>query len=396
VKNIPTPVHAFMVAMRRQDGTYATPQVKKPVKASGPPNWMWPVAVTLVCLTAIGVGGFLYFTKLETSAPTATSTASNSTAPSATPTTVPTPVATATPTPAPTLAPKAEAPAPPPSPPPITSGEKFAATSVPFISDRTRATLASDYAPVGDFKAFSLNIGGFTGFVTGQSNEEAAKIGAVEQCQKRADAAGSPRKCELYAVGNTVVYAHGKPPVPPLPWIRHDQATDRPFAPKDVPLLRDTSKTRLENVYVPARKTKALALGPGGGQYFMTLGTEAVEEAARRSLESCGAIYGVPCMIVALDDDFVVPIPTTMKVIGFFRVADSPLIAPEARGDASRKLADAPSGWNAVAVGAARRPGLAVKHASEQTAVNEALSECVKRDSDCRVVAIGPFTVGPN
>ena len=61
----------------------------------------------------------------------------------------------------------------------------------------------------------------------------------------------------------------------------------------------------------------------------------------------------------------------------------------------SRKLAD-PSGWNAVAVGAARRPGVSVKQASEQAAVNEALSECAKRDSDCRVVAIGPFTVGPN
>jgi len=65
VKNIPTPVHAYMVAMRREDGTYATPQVKKPVKAATGPNWMWPVAVTLICLVAIGVGGFLYFTKLE-------------------------------------------------------------------------------------------------------------------------------------------------------------------------------------------------------------------------------------------------------------------------------------------------------------------------------------------
>jgi len=31
VKNIPTPVHAYMVAMRREDGTYATPQLKKPL-----------------------------------------------------------------------------------------------------------------------------------------------------------------------------------------------------------------------------------------------------------------------------------------------------------------------------------------------------------------------------
>ena len=78
VKNIPTPVHAYMVAMRREDGTYATPQVKKPAKAQGPaqPNWMWPVAVTVVSLAAIGVGGFLYFTKLESSAPRAVASGS--------------------------------------------------------------------------------------------------------------------------------------------------------------------------------------------------------------------------------------------------------------------------------------------------------------------------------
>ena len=85
-----------------------------------------------------------------------------------------------------------------------------------------------------------------------------------------------------------------------------------------------------------------------------------------------------------------------MKVAGFFRAADTPFIASDARDDAARKLADAAGGWNAVAVGAARRPGVGVKQANEQAAVNEALSECAKRDSDCRVVAIGPFTVGPN
>ena len=68
VKNIPTPVHAYMVAMRREDGSYATPQFKKPLQprpAAAGASWMWPVAVAVVCLAAIGVGGFLYFTKLE-------------------------------------------------------------------------------------------------------------------------------------------------------------------------------------------------------------------------------------------------------------------------------------------------------------------------------------------
>src|SRR5216683_2784488 len=129
VKNIPTPVHAYMVAMRREDGTYATPQVKKPIKAAAAPNWMWPVAVTLICLVAIGVGGFLYFTKLEM--PVA-SKVSSSTSRDASP--APSPSAAPPPASAPTTA----APAPSPSPPPIPSGEKFAAANVPFISERAR------------------------------------------------------------------------------------------------------------------------------------------------------------------------------------------------------------------------------------------------------------------
>jgi adenylate cyclase len=315
------------------------------------------------------------------------------------------------PAPAPTPAPKAASasppassaassapppPAPPaPSPPPIASTEKFAAANVPFVSDRARTSLGSEYVPATDFKAFALNVGGFSAWVTAQPSEETAKAAAVEQCQKRADAAQSPRKCELYAVGDTVVYVHGKPPLPPQPWIRPDAATELPFATKDIPLTRDFGKTRLENFYVPGRKTKAIAIGPANTYFFVT-GVETVEEATRRSLESCGGIAGVACMIVALNENFVVPIPTTLKVTGFFKAAGNAMIAVNARDDVARQIADASAGWNAVAVGAAGRPGLGLKAASEQAAVNGALADCVKRDSDCHVVAIGPFSVGPN
>ena len=101
-------------------------------------------------------------------------------------------------------------------------------------------------------------------------------------------------------------------------------------------------------------------------------------------------------MVVALDDVFVVPVPTTLKVIGFFRANSAPSIAPDSRDDVARRLAEASTGWNAVAVGASGRPGLALKAANEQDAVNEALGNCVKHDSDCHVIAIGPFSVGPN
>jgi hypothetical protein len=104
----------------------------------------------------------------------------------------------------------------------------------------------------------------------------------------------------------------------------------------------------------------------------------------------------VPCMIVAADDVFVVPVPSSMKATGFFRAANNASIAANARDDVVRKLADAPTGWNAVAVGTAGRPGLGLKAASEQSAINDALGDCAKRDSDCHVIAIGPFAVAAN
>ncbi len=387
VKNIPTPVHAYMVAMRREDGTYSMPQVKKkPASATATPNWMWPLAVVVVCLVAIGVGGFLYLARLEMPAGSkGSSSASNDAAPAPSPSVAP----------AATPAPKTAAPAPPPAPAPIPSSEKFAAETVPFVSDRSRGTLANEYVSAADTKAMALNITGSYAFAVGQQNEEAAKGAAVEQCQKKADDIQSPRKCELYAVGNTIVYPHGKPPLPPQPWIRHDPSIEKPFAAREMPLVRDAGKARLESYYAPGRKTKSIAMGPGG-QFFYNIGVEAIEDSARRNLESCGAVTGVACMIVAIDDAFVVPVPSTLKVTGFFQAAISSSIAAHARDDVSRKLANASSGWSAVAVGASGRPGLSLKAANERNAVNEALGDCVKRDSDCHVIAIGPFSVGPN
>lgn len=399
VKNIPTPVHAYMVAMRREDGTYATPQVKKAAgkAASVPvPNWMWPLVVGIVSVVAIGVGGFLYFTKLETTKPPAIAATAPSPLPSAT--------AAAAPSPPPTTAAKAPMPmptqggmaavnsAPMPSPTAPTGG-KFPADMVPFINERVRDYLSSEYSAAGDYKAVALNIGGFTGTAFNQPNEEAARSMALEQCQKRADAAQSPRRCEVYAVGNNVVYMHGKPPMPPQPWVRHDSMTERAFASKDFPMVRDPAKARLENLFVPAAKSRMVALGPGG-QYFMVLGASSADEAARRSLESCGAIAGVACMIVAVDDNFVVPIPSLLKITGFFHAASNASIAADARDEVVRKLGDG-MGWNAVAVGTAGRPGFGLKAADEQTAVNSALADCARRDSACHVIAIGPFTVGP-
>lgn len=395
VKNIPTPVHAYMVAMRRDDGTYAKPQLKKAAaKVAAAPVWMWPLVVAVVSIAAIGVSGFLYNTRLKQTASVAAPAVSSGSTPTATtaaPTPMPTQLAKAPMMPMNAGAAMAPMPAPSPSAAPMTG--KFNADSVPFINERVRNYLAGDYSAAGDHKAFALNIGGFTGSALNQGSEEAARSAALEQCQKRADAAQSPRRCELYAVGDNVVYTHGKPPMPPAPYFWHDPMTERAFASKDFPIVREQQKVRLENMFVPAAKSRSVALGPGG-QYFMVLGASSADDAARRSLESCGAVAGVACMIVAVDDNFVVPIPTLLRITGFFHAASNASIVAAARDEVVRRLGDA-MGWNAVAVGTAGRPGLGLKAADEQTAVNSALADCAKRDSDCHVIAIGPFTVGP-
>ena len=99
-------------------------------------------------------------------------------------------------------------------------------------------------------------------------------------------------------------------------------------------------------------------------------------------------------MIVSIDDTFVVPIPTTMKVAGFFRTSNTAIV-PEAREDVTRRLGSSAGGWNAVAVGAGRRPGLMLKAANEQEAIDGALAVCGKQVRACRVIAIGPFWVEP-
>jgi hypothetical protein len=398
VKNIPTPVHAYMVAMRREDGTYTTPQLKKPLTkpvSAAAPNWTWPLAVTVISVVAIGVGGFLYFTKLELPATSTAPTPAAKVA-AATPATSASPAATpaATPTSPASPAVAATPPSPPSSaPPPASSSDSLTPESVPFIAERARHELASEYASAGGYKAFALNINGVNGFVTGQPNEEAARTAAMEQCQRRAEAIQSPRRCELYAVGDTVVYPHGRPPMPSQPWVRRDASTERLFSAKDMPMVREPGKARLENVYMPGRKPRSIALGPGG-QFFFNFNMDSPEESQRRNLESCGALAGVPCMIVAVDDVFVVPVPASMRPTGFFSAANNGSIAAEARDDVARQLAEASSGWNAVAVGAAGRPGIGLKAVNEQNAVNDALGNCARRDSDCHVIAIGPFAVG--
>jgi adenylate cyclase len=263
---------------------------------------------------------------------------------------------------------------------------------VPFISDRARATIRNTYLPADDHKALAISLLRI-GFITGQVNDDAAKAAALDNCRQATDAEGhSDFRCDLYALGNKVVYTGSYPPLPPQPWLIPNTSVERVFDAMNFPLVGDRTKTTLAKEYRGAAKSKAVAVSPTGAASWVH-GQSSPEEAIRMALEWCGR-RGAPCMIVAVDDRFVVAIPTTMKVIGFFQ-ANTNAILPELRSDVARRLGNVTAGWSAVAVGTGGGPGLALGALSEQTAVDGALSDCSTRDRNCHVIAIGPFLVDP-
>ena len=70
-------------------------------------------------------------------------------------------------------------------------------------------------------------------------------------------------------------------------------------------------------------------------------------------------------------------------------------VAPELREPLARRLGNATSGWNAVAIGASGRFGAGLGARTEQAAVDDAMAECGRQDRACRIAVIGPFLVEP-
>jgi hypothetical protein len=277
----------------------------------------------------------------------------------------------------------------------VSSHEALVPEAVPYIHDSDQAVIRNVYMSAPDHKALAIS---FTqiGFVSGEASDGAAKSAALASCQKATDAAGGVavgQRCELYALGNTVVYAAGHPPLPPSPWLVRNPAVERPFAVKDVPILNENQRAFIAKCYPDVGLySKALAISPRGSACYRD--QKSTDEAIRRALETCGNA-GVPCMIVAVDDKFVVPIPTIMKAVGLFYPSSDTTLAADARDELARKLAKASAGWSAVAVGANGRFGVALMVANEQAALDAALRDCSKHDQNCHVISIGPFLVEP-
>jgi adenylate cyclase len=375
VKNIPNPVHAYKFEMRPDDSRVEAP----PPKPAAAPNWLVPALAAAACVAALAIAAGVLLTINRSDRPQTAAA-------------VPAPPAAAVSSAAPSSPAVAAPPIAPAAAP--QQAEALVPETIPFIPNRARVAVRDDYIAAADHKALAISAGTI-GMSTGQADDAEAKSAAIGICQKRADALPQHRQCELYAVGNVIVYTRGRPPMPPEPWVTIDPATERPLVANDIPMVRENGKTAVERNYLPGHPSKALVLGPQGG-FFYFFNQESPDEAERRALEACGNNAGIPCIVVAVDDNFVVPIPAMMKAVGFFHPASTASILPELRGDLAHRLGNAGGGWSAVAVGADGHPGLMLKAANEQAAIGGAMADCAKQDRSCRVIAIGPFAVEPN
>jgi hypothetical protein len=268
---------------------------------------------------------------------------------------------------------------------------------IPFITAGERERIRNQYFTASDYKALAMTM--FSShFVSGLPSQEAADKAATEACETN-----KPRhptnanstvqleyRCQLYASGVVIVSPYTNIPMPPMPWV--DSSVQRPFVASQIPLASLDTQRTAERAYGGAPRSKAVAVGPSG-HHFATTGDAGAEQAMRRTLERCGAINKVPCIVLALDDTFVNAIPTLAKAVGLYRPDSLYELLPEERAAIARQLAASSRGWNAVAFGAAHRGSVRVGADSERSAVDGALENCAQYDHDCRIAVIGPWLV---
>jgi class 3 adenylate cyclase len=355
VKNIPTPVHAFTVAMSGVDGEGQRASLLGRGKRTAVP------LIAVLGGAAAAAIAVVYFLVVPSAKPPAVIAG----APSALRAAVPAAVS-----------------------PQV----KLVAETIPMVPDRDRTSIRNNYMSAPDHKAIAISPRRAT-FLTAQPDEQTAKAGALASCQAATDAIAGPRfECEVFAVGDTVVSARTHPPLPPQPWLISNPAVERPFNADEVPLISKDARGSLVQRYIPAPIHKALALA-SSGQIGYFINQASVAEASRRALEFCGLRAGIPCAILATDGVFAVAVPVSMTATGFFQPAAERAITTGEREDVARRLKDNTGGWSAVAVGIRGYAGLALKADSEKEAIASALADCGARDRECRVIAIGMFSV---
>jgi hypothetical protein len=281
------------------------------------------------------------------------------------------------------------APARAPVPPPQVA---LVPDRIPFVSAQDQARIRDEYVKAPGYKAIATSLL-HAAFVSGQRTQVTANLAAVEACEKAGSGSAAPydRICEVYAEGNTVVTRRKPPPMPAQPWIVRNPAIEQPFIAALTPLA--PNKAHLGSAYAHISSPKALVIAPSGDWFSLGTKGSSHAEAMRRGLERCGFLNDTECHVVAIDDTFVIPIPTRATAVAFYRPEALSGVDAQVRDEVARRLASAPNAWNAVAVGATGHVGIVTGAPSEQSALDGALADCVKRDRDCRILVLGPFLV---
>ena len=414
VKNIPQPIHAYTLSLAEAPPAaplaLAQPVALVSATLRLPPgdarvsnsNRVSPAAAAALLLLLVGAGGFYAYswhTRLDIGQPPPTSVSVTSAPPIAPAPAVPSP-------PAPVIAAPPTAPLPPTSadltpddtiPPnlgdlsgPSRQNSTVEPDRIPYISQADQTSVARIYVPAADHKVLALSLNGTMAMSTERPSEESATAAALEACKERQ----SSRGCFVYAVGNRVVSKAGPPPMPPTPWVINDESLYRPFDAMGLPFLTKASKDQLRDAYAKHQPSKAVAISAAGN--FQVYGSQSsAADAIRRALESCGGRAGSPCRIAGIDDKLVLPVPEGYDVTGFFDAWITPSISPDSRPLIAAKIAISEKGWSAVAVGDKAMAGLSTGADSEDAAAKEALADCARITTECRMLAIGAFTVAP-
>jgi adenylate cyclase len=177
-------------------------------------------------------------------------------------------------------------------------GKKFKLSKVPFLCDSCRKKVRKRFVKGKDFRALAVNEFGDAGYVWGRQTIATAKEDALKECRQM-----NNRKCEVYAVGDVVVWDHPMPQLMPWPWISGKRLT-QPFVAASLTMLSKSAQVELEENYATAANPKALAAGPDGAWSYH-VGGASKKEVMRMALQTCAFFGGKTCRIIALNDQMV-------------------------------------------------------------------------------------------
>jgi serine/threonine protein kinase len=264
---------------------------------------------------------------------------------------------------------------------------------VPFIRASCMTDCIKPFLTGADFKALAIDPRGFLGYAVGEANEESAGRTAMTRCVNdvRENVASAPR-CELFAVGDRVVWPYPAPPMPPAPYVPLVRS-DPPerLDPAKIPFLSDAVRTEMGDRYRQKPSPKALVLGKGSRQW--SFGSQDSEiDAARVFLQRCGFVTKRQCVVVALNNAAVVRLPELHHMTEILTPEDLP--TPQDGQKEGLRHYFIANDWRAIAVGTNNRMGFAAGLPSEVQAARAAVVDCASSGGvDCAVRAIGPFLV---